>query len=246
MHVHLPDSGATGLRAVTSILSPNFERPLADASLIDGIDAARLFDATGAIRVDLYCLSCGYNLRGLRGEPVLCPECGAITNLRDAMIPAPLIAAALRSMESAPTGCVACAIGAVLFGLGGALGRFYSMFLAAFLLIGVWFLCRRIMRLRFQDQPGWKRILFDFHLATFLCTMLLPLVGLGIALINTVHGDIEAPVMILSFLFAVPPFVLGLRVYLAARRRLAAMQRDRAVIIARETMLKTLQRVRSS
>ena len=25
---------------------------------------------------DLYCLSCGYNVRGLTGNPIRCPECG--------------------------------------------------------------------------------------------------------------------------------------------------------------------------
>lgn len=33
-------------------------------------------DPTSEIDFDLFCLTCGYNLRGLRGDPVRCPECG--------------------------------------------------------------------------------------------------------------------------------------------------------------------------
>jgi hypothetical protein len=32
---------------------------------------------------DLHCSACGYNLRGLSGDPVACPECGADTPLSD-------------------------------------------------------------------------------------------------------------------------------------------------------------------
>jgi len=34
------------------------------------------YDKGGAIDEDLFCLTCGYNLRALRGDPVRCPECG--------------------------------------------------------------------------------------------------------------------------------------------------------------------------
>ena len=32
---------------------------------------------------DLYCLQCGYNLRGLSGDPRRCPECGHMNPLGD-------------------------------------------------------------------------------------------------------------------------------------------------------------------
>jgi hypothetical protein len=48
---------------------------------------------------DLYCLKCGYNLRGLSGDPVRCPECGYDNPIADVEIPADLIAAQLKKME---------------------------------------------------------------------------------------------------------------------------------------------------
>lgn len=36
---------------------------------------------------DLFCLSCGYNLRGLSGDPIRCPECFRHNRLRDLRVP---------------------------------------------------------------------------------------------------------------------------------------------------------------
>lgn len=40
-------------------------------------EAGWRLDPTTEIDFDLPCLTCGYNLRGLRGDPVCCPECGS-------------------------------------------------------------------------------------------------------------------------------------------------------------------------
>ena len=42
----------------------------------------------GAIAADVFCLNCGYNLRGLTGDPVRCPECGHSNPLAEAVLPA--------------------------------------------------------------------------------------------------------------------------------------------------------------
>ena len=62
------------------------------------------------ITCDLYCLRCGYNLRGLSGDPVRCPECAFLNPLGDAEIPAALISRQLKRMETAPASCVACVL----------------------------------------------------------------------------------------------------------------------------------------
>jgi len=54
--------------------------------------------------LDLYCLNCGYNLRGLSGDPM-----SVMT------VPAGAVARELRRMETAPTVCVAATLAALLF-----------------------------------------------------------------------------------------------------------------------------------
>jgi len=60
--------------------------------------------------IDLYCLNCGYNLRGLSGDPRRCPECGFMNPMGDLEIPAPIIRQQLRKMETGPTLCVGCVL----------------------------------------------------------------------------------------------------------------------------------------
>lgn len=51
---------------------------------------------------DIFCLHCGYNLRGLPGDPIQCPECGGRSELRDLRIPATVIARIRRRLETLP------------------------------------------------------------------------------------------------------------------------------------------------
>ncbi|MFQ5461023.1 MAG: hypothetical protein ACE5E5_00175 [Phycisphaerae bacterium] len=53
-------------------------------------------------RQDLFCLHCGYNLRGLSGDPRRCPECGRQSAVADMLIPADQIRKALRRLETGP------------------------------------------------------------------------------------------------------------------------------------------------
>jgi hypothetical protein len=59
---------------------------------------------------DVYCLKCGYNLRGLSGEPRRCPECFGVNWVGEFEVPSELVARQLRRMESAATICVASAL----------------------------------------------------------------------------------------------------------------------------------------
>jgi len=61
------------------------------------------------LALDLYCLNCGYNLRGLAGDPRRCPECGHGNNVEDLEVPAALIRKALKKLESGAAMCGASA-----------------------------------------------------------------------------------------------------------------------------------------
>lgn len=70
---------------------------------------------TDVVPLDLYCLECGYNLRGLAGDPRRCPECGHLNRVEDLEVPAKLIRRALRKLESGAALCGASAATMLLF-----------------------------------------------------------------------------------------------------------------------------------
>jgi len=175
-------------------------------------------DPHGALDEDLYCLTCGYNLRGLSGDPVRCPECGAFNDLGTVRLPATAIRAALRDMESSPTFCVACAVAfaafsPLLFTGISAVALFAAV--AMICMIGGWLAAFREMRRDYDDRPGWKSILLQYHGAMALClTILLLPVGLGF--------------------------------YFETRRRIITMQRDKAVRVARDTIRNAMRNERAA
>ena len=65
---------------------------------------------------DLFCLKCGYNLRGLPGDPRRCPECGHENAVADLLVPAKRITKALRNLETGP-GMATAALAALLLWL---------------------------------------------------------------------------------------------------------------------------------
>jgi len=55
--------------------------------------------ADASIDIDLYCLECGYNLRGLSGDPVRCPECFSEASQQDLRYPLRLIRRRARGLH---------------------------------------------------------------------------------------------------------------------------------------------------
>ena len=192
------------------------------------------------IEEDLYCLECGYNLRGLSGDPARCPECGYSNDLGTARLPAELITKALRDMETAPTGCVATSLVACLFAVAAITMGFpdgASTLFMAIVCVPIWYGLSRRMANRFDQKPGWKGILFDFHLTTFLCLLVLP-AGMLARTIDTLK-PVRIPLILAVF---AGTMIVGLRVYFAARLRIKEMQRDAAVRIAKETLERLLRK----
>jgi hypothetical protein len=71
------------------------------------MDAPRPESGPRAIEHDLFCLECGYNLRGLHGDPVRCPECGYDNPVGLLEVLAARITEHLRRMETSLVTCVA-------------------------------------------------------------------------------------------------------------------------------------------
>jgi hypothetical protein len=196
-------------------------------------------DAAGAIDQDLYCLTCGYNLRGLSGDPVRCPECGNPNDLGAAAIPADMIRSAMRRMETAPTTCAGCAFALVVFASPFLIITYHLypcvLMIAIPALLG-WIPFYFRMKRIYENRPGWRSILRDFHIATFLCAAGVPILWLMVLLANRLANPIRGTLALAAVVAAAALFVLGLRIYRAAQRRIVTMQRDAAVRIAREML----------
>jgi hypothetical protein len=205
-------------------------------------DLAR--DARGALDEDLYCLTCGYNLRGLVGDPIRCPECGAANDLGTALIPAARIREALERMETAPTGCVAAAVIAATVVASRLLtaAPAFAVSCGLLYLCGCgWWLGYAKMKAGYADQPGWRRVLLDFHLTTLLFLSGIPATMIAYWICAKPVNQFPDGLAVTTFLLSIPLAWLGLHRYRHTRERIAAMQRDRAVQLARDTLRKSLQ-----
>jgi len=114
---------------------------------------------------DLFCLHCGYNLRGLAGDPIRCPECGH-DNLPEACrIPGATVADLMRPLETMSTICVAC----MWCFAGGLLLVWYRAYACALVVIipavCVWAMTVRAFGQYAMFRPKWGRVLGWYHLA---------------------------------------------------------------------------------
>src|SRR5262245_5051728 len=118
---------------------------------------------------DLFCVHCGYNLRGLSGDPVRCPECGFHNAVAIMEVPAAEITGQLKRMESAP----AYSFALLLVLLAGfalqpvALGVFRAIMPCAIVLFaGLILFPYALYRARqsCRAQPGWLLAMLAYYL----------------------------------------------------------------------------------
>ncbi|HVP10167.1 MAG TPA: hypothetical protein VMV94_03155 [Phycisphaerae bacterium] len=226
-------------------------------------DAQSQVPPSPAEDIDLYCLKCGYNLRGLSGDPRRCPECFYMNPMGDLELPAPFISAQLRRMESAPAYCVACVFFAGLFALPPAAlmlsvlrGQpfeqdtfccFGSVLLG---MIGAWVAFAMQFRNSCLGKPGWFATLLRFHAyGLVMISAVIGIIWLGTELL-----DIAAP----GTKFGRPPALrlcglaaLGIcvllgsswiapRLHARAKGNMEQLQREVAVQLARERLRRKL------
>ena len=195
-------------------------------------DALKSSAAADSIDEDLYCLHCGYNLRGLSGNSIRCPECGNLNDRTVIIVPASYIRHELRKMETAPSVCVGASLVALLIATPMLILREPISALVVAAPFGIiWWIAYRRVQSVFNDRLGWRAVIRDFHLATACwVAAIFWLIFLLISLRRTTSN----PILYLSYVVVVGLFPLGMYIYRNAQERIDRLQRRKAVATAQE------------
>lgn len=156
----------------TDVSSPN---PQHDRAPIP-TDTTSPFSPLQPITHDIACTACGYNLRGLSGDPIRCPECfhahpresleleiGRVGSVRE------LQAAA----DALLLGILVAGFGLILAPCGGLLLVVYAL-----ILIGP---AMSDMKQRFRGQRGWAPLLWQFVALTVAVPLCFATLTIGVA-----------------------------------------------------------------
>jgi hypothetical protein len=208
---------------------------------------------------DFYCFGCGYNLRGLTGDPKRCPECGEVNPVKDLIVTAEMIRRQLKRLETAPTLCIAgllvTAVGALAF-LTPWLGE--SPFFCCVFGFGpiMWLCGLASFAESCQRQTGWRRTLARFHLYAFclLAVVIGAPVGAWFALVAPSNrmGSLSAfGAWWVARLVSLLVFLVLLRtvappIYRRATAGFETLQRQAAVDLARKAQRSRIARQRES
>lgn len=132
--------------------------------------------------VDIYCLHCGYNLRGLSGDPRRCPECGNMNPLGKGTIPEPVVAAELQSMgQSIERYAMPWCLGGILFAGWGLVQASLTRNAGSYVVIaatsgivvlGLWLLFIRAFRSSCRGREGWGALAVKYNIFGLLIIVL--------------------------------------------------------------------------
>jgi len=206
--------------------------------------------------IDLYCLECGYNLRGLSGDPRRCPECGHLNPVSLIEVPASEISAQLFRMEAAPAICVVCVLflsanAAFTLWIGSvhsrlALGNVCCGGLSFIVPLLVWGVSAWQFRESCSGKPGWRSAFWKYHCEALLVCGLLVL-GVSPGSLVIFLGSRRTPVVVtvLAYLscYAATALIVwrfGPAAHARAKEEIRRLQREAAVNIARERLRSTL------
>ena len=198
---------------------------------------------------DLYCLDCGYNLRGLDGDPVRCPECGHDNRRGDLLVPAAAIKRALRRLETgaALVGAMPAVLllfflpllAAIAYGAMDPPPPWILVIILALVLLCVVIWIAGISRFRAScdGKPGWVGAMVFF--SGCACVV----AGIGLSVLVFIGWAITVTVV---FWPAVPAVEIGVGaavsacllvaatwIYRRAKREIHRLQRETAARLAR-------------
>jgi hypothetical protein len=205
-------------------------------------------------------MRCGYNLRGLDGDPRRCPECGHGNPVSELLIPADRIRRQLRRLESAPTLCFSALLlagfGLMLTFVSCNAGFSHKRISVVMTAIGaicvlsglaLWPMSARRFANSCVRQDGWKQALLNFHLYAVVIFVVGHAAAFGtvVALVFSVSsvagfgagpGVLECVLgTVAIWLFTV--FVIR-RVYRRLRRELMPLQRVVAIQMYQQELLR--------
>lgn len=201
----------------------------------------------------MFCLNCGYNLRGHSGDPVRCPECGHTNRLADLEVPGELMARALRRMETGAALCGATmctllywllpVLAVMLFQLHSPPSLYIWAFVLAAIVASVvfWIVGVFFFRASCGGKRGWFGALLRFNaLACLIAGMgmsVIVLVGWCWLVVKASRPAIPV-VEIIFVIVCVPCLVLGtVWLYRRAKRMIRRLQRETAAGYARSHWL---------
>jgi hypothetical protein len=207
----------------------------------------------------LYCLKCGYNLRGLSGDPCRCPECGNLNPRGDMELPAPMIARQLRAMESGPAYCVGVFVVLGLLAFLSAIippvARAQLSGIGMFLGVGavvLWVSSAVRFHRSCLGKPGWLLTLLRYHAAGLLSIGLVVAIPASSAwvlrkMVGRVFDSTAAMtytfVMIAIAAMVAAALYKGVKpLHRLAKGKMEELQREVAVEIARKTLRRRLAR----
>lgn len=226
-------------------------RETADKALIEPLDSSAAGVPDDLTNIDLYCLHCGYNLRGLSGDPRRCPECGQFSPLSEMTLPAQAITAQLRRMETWPTACIGfalllmfCLVLAVLgfIAFGPTKEVCAGFALPVLILVPLWYHGVAQFGAACMDKPGWTQVLTEYHIwGLGLCLVMLASFGLPLACLS-VHNNLAGLVILVGGLGGV--ILLAPLVRRRCKAKMDALQREVAVKLAGEYLRRRLSQSR--
>ncbi|MGQ9649493.1 MAG: hypothetical protein ACUVXJ_05250 [Phycisphaerae bacterium] len=205
--------------------------------------------------VDLYCLHCGYNLRGLSGDPRRCPECGLFSPLSAMTLPAEAITAQLRRMETWPTLCIvfvlllmfSLTLGGLALAVSGPTKEVCAaLALPVLILVPLWLHGVSRFSSACMDKPGWWSVLVEYHLyglalcLTVVVSSMLPLFRwLDRQSWNT-SWPVDAAFLTVLIGGLAGVVILAPRARRRCKKRMDALQREVAVKLAGEYLQRVL------
>jgi len=130
---------------------------------LDG-DKPSTTESDAPLDIDLYCLNCGYNLRGLPGDPVRCPECFHENARADLLCPPDEVQRRVRRMHRYADFCVVISFLFVASLIGAAAAREPACLVCGILALPMaWGICVTHFKNACLSEPGWSRTLLRIN-----------------------------------------------------------------------------------